>query len=289
MPQLKWIGGALQKVGLVNSLGALIDGDNPLSVSPSASTLTDYFVSASQGDISGVTPFYMYGKNPSISTTTDPEDIWNGGSDYTGFPTGAAEQMEIFSSSALDTITGTGARTVTIFNLMDSTGAALPDITVDLDGTTPVSLGPLSYYRGGTLMKVITAGSGGENAGTLTLRHVTTTANVFAVMPTGQNHTAIGARTVPLGKTLLARAQMGMARANGSPGSATMTLRARENGKVFQAIANPEISHSRDYTSLRGVYFVFPERSDIKFRCEVVSDNNTIVTVEMNGILIDNA
>ncbi len=129
---------------------------------------SDMYLEAAMGNLAGVADFEKFGKNSDIDTGTDPEDIWNGGGTYTGFPTSAAETLEIFSSDAADTSAGTGARTVTIYNLLDSTGAESPSITVSLSGTTPVSLGALTYYRGGSRMKVITAGSGGENAGTLT-------------------------------------------------------------------------------------------------------------------------
>ena len=185
---------------------------------------TLYELEVAKGNVVGHTSFEKYGKNPIVGTGT-PEDIWNGGNDYTGFPITAAETMEIFSSDATDTSAGVGARTVTIFNLLDSTGAEMPDITVSLNGTTPVSLGAGLYYRGGTRMKVITAGTSGANVGTLTLRHTTTTTNIFAVMPVLANQTAILAYTVPLGKTLYIKASFGMSRASGAAGSAIVSLR----------------------------------------------------------------
>ncbi len=246
-----------------------------------------YGLEVASGNVTGVAIFEKYGKNPDIDTGSAPEDIWNGANDYTGFPTGSAETLEIFSSNANDTAAGTGARTVRIFNLLDSTGAEVADVDVSLNGTTAVSLGAGLYYRGGSRMKVLTAGSGGENAGELTLRHTTTTANIFAVMPALNNQTAICAYTVPLGKTLYVnRLNMQLGRANGANGSATMTFRARENGAVFNSVVNPTITNQASYT-FSGGYFMFPARTDLKMRCEDVSDNNTIITAEFGGYLVD--
>ncbi len=248
----------------------------------------DFKYRVARGEMPGRSIANKYGKNPDIDTGSAPEDIWNGGSVYTGFPTGAAEALEIYSSDAADTSAGTGARTVEIYNLLDSTGAAMPNKTVTLSGTTPVDVdGVVAYYRGGSRMKILTAGSGGENAGTLTLRHKTTTANIFAVMPISNNQTAIGAYTVPLGKTLYidsVNARIG--RASGAAGSAVMRLLARPHGGVFNTVINPEVTTEGPYTN-DGTWYVFTERTDIKWNCFSVSDNNTIVTAEFNGILVD--
>ncbi|MCP4181404.1 MAG: hypothetical protein GY756_26885 [bacterium] len=249
----------------------------------------DYYLELKKGNISGEEQWDGYGRNTSIGTGTTPEDAWNGGGIYTGQPTGAAETMEIRSSDANDTSAGTGARTVRIYNLLDDTGASMPDLDITLNGTSWVSLGVLEYFRGGSKMKVLTAGSGGENAGELTLRHTTTTANVFAVMPAGRNETAIGAYTVPLGKTLYMRRPLySMSRANGSAGSANVTLRARAHGGVYLTIIPPEITDAHDFNANFPSYFKFEERTDITNRCESVSDNGTILSVDMAGILVDN-
>ncbi len=239
------------------------------------------------GNVIGVSEFHQFGKNPQIDTAAG-EDVWNGGGVYTGHPTGAAETMEILSSSINDDAGGSGALTVEISNLLDSTGAEADAVTVALDGTTPVSLGALTYYRC-TKVKVLTAGATGSNEGTLTLRHTTTTANVFAVMPIGANETTIFAYTVPLGKTLLIDAgSVQMARASGAAGSASTSFRARPDGGVYNTVVSPEITNSSGYFINGKNYMVFQAETDIKLRVDSVSDNLTIVTGNIRGLLIDN-
>ncbi len=248
---------------------------------------SDLHFEASLGNVPGIEVLNFFGKNPDIDTAA-PEDVWNGGLTYTGQPTGAAETMEIFSSSVNDDTGGTGAITVEISRLLGSTGAESDPITVTLDGTTPVSLGAVTYYRS-TKVKVLTAGSTGSNEGTLTLRHTTTTANIFAVMPIGANETTIFAYTVPLGKTLLISAgSVQMARASGAAGSATISFRARPDGGVYNTVVSPEISHGSGYAVNGKNYMLFTAQTDIKVRVDDVSDNDTIVTGNIRGLLIDN-
>lgn len=229
--------------------------------------------------------FEKFGRNE--ATGTGAEDIWHGGGLYTGFPTGAAETMEILSSSTADTAAGeggTGARTVTIKNLLDADGGMAGDLTVPLNGQTTVSLGATTYTRS-TRILVKTAGSGGGNAGELTLRHTTTTANVFATVPAGYNRTLIAAYTVPVGKRLfINRANCRLSRPNGAAGSASMTFRARPDGEVFDTIFAPELTHSESY-NYDGPYLVFEAKTDIKWRAESTSNAGSIISAEFSGYL----
>ncbi len=249
----------------------------------------NFALEVAKGNVASHASFEEYGKNIDIDAVSAPGDIWDGGDEYTGFPTGAAETLEIFSSSALDTSAGTGARTATIYNLLDDTGAAVADVTVTLNGTTAVSLGAGLYYRGGTRIKVITAGSTGANQGTITLRHTTTTTNIFAVMPELANQTAIAAYTVPLGKTLyITGIKLEMSRLSGAAGSAITSFRGRPNGGVFNTVVSPTITDSNGYITPSDSIFKFTERTDIKGRVESVSDNDTTVTCVFTGYLVDN-
>tara|TARA_R110000772_G_scaffold25194_1_gene65829 strand:+ start:12980 stop:13831 length:852 start_codon:yes stop_codon:yes gene_type:complete len=241
-----------------------------------------------QGLIQGHTAVEKFGLNPLINTATDPEDIWNGGGLYTGFPTGAAETLEVFSSDANDTAAGTGARTVIVENMLDANGVPQPNITVALNGATPVSLGAGVYSRA-IRVGVLTAGSAESNLGEITLRHTTTTTNVFAVMPVSYNQTTVCGYTVPAGHTLyLDNVQFQMARTGGLAGSANVSLRARPFGGAFRAKISPTITDSQGYTNLDSNYRVFTERTDIVARVESVSDNGTIVSANLGGVLVVN-
>lgn len=185
----------------------------------------DLGVDVAQGLIEGLSQVNKFGRNPDIDTATDPEDVWNGGGDYTGQPDhgDASETVDVYSSSADDAAAGTGARTVELAGLAGNWRQYTEKIT--LSGTTPVA--SVRSWRRIYRIKVLTAGSGGENAGTITCEHTTTSANVFAVMPTNRNQTAIAAYTVPGGKTgYLQSLHAAMTMSAGASGSADIsTLR----------------------------------------------------------------
>lgn len=298
-----------------------------------------------------------FGRNPDVDSTTDPEDVWNGGSTYTGFNATADENIEIFSADANDTGTlvssgtatggsrttivdsaatfqtdsvavgdllindtkathgviasvdsetqvtvhrmhgdhpntvklnvsgdsyrianasGTGAAVVRMNQLLDEDFTQQDAAYAILNGTTGVTV--TGDFARCPRASVILAGSGGTNAGAITIRQATTTANVFAVMPAGYGQTQIGAFTVSAGKLLVVRrVRCSIVRANGSAGSATILLMARRRGEVFRAIRSFEIQTGAptEFTAVGGD--VLPPMTDVKFRVDQVSDSNTII------------
>jgi len=231
--------------------------------------------------------FSKFGQNPDIDTWA--EDVWNWGWTYTWFPTWAAETLEIFSDSTADNwTTATWALTVEISWLLDWDYNEVSPITVTLDWTTAVSLWAWTFIRASRI-KVLTAWAWWANAWIITLRHTTTTANIFAKLPVWNNQTTIMAFTVPAWKTFYAdRVGIQMSRVNWWAWSAEVSIRVRELWWVFRWIRNPNLSNSQSYTYENNWYLVFTEKSDVKVRVDTVSDWNTAVSAEMDWIFIDN-
>lgn len=172
-----------------------------------------------------------FGRNRDVDTASTPEDIWGGGGLYTGFPSGAtatvAETVSVVSASASDASAGTGLRTVLLAGL-SSTGVDQTE-TITLNGLTPVT-SSLTWYR---VMRVVgmTAGSGGTNAGAITIRHSTTTANIFAVMPAGTSDAQAAVYTVPVDRVgLFTRAHISVSNSGVSAQEATCAVAARTFG-----------------------------------------------------------
>ena len=107
----------------------------------------------------------------------------------------------VVSSSAADSAAGTGARTIVI-TYLDQTGAGPFTTTVTLNGTTAVntSVSNICFVQN---MRVNTVGSGGVNAGVISLRASTAGAGVtIGSFAASELQTFWAQYYVPLGKKL---------------------------------------------------------------------------------------
>lgn len=240
-------------------------------------------LSIAQGKFSGYQNINRYGVTPSFDVSGAPIEIWGGAGVYTGFPTSTLETVSIVSSSANDTSNGTGARTILISGLDGN--YEFQSETITLNGTTPVT--SVNTYRRLNVAQTQTAGSGGVNAGTITINHSTTTSNVFLIMQIGTNQTNDSAYTVPAGKTGYIRRI-----ASSIFGSNTVTIQAnlwiRPFGGVFV--------RRRPFFVLGGTPWIdeiygglaVSEKTDIIVRVSSTSANNTTASGGYDLILVDN-
>lgn len=176
-----------------------------------------------------VTYVSVNGLNDDADCTAADEDIWHGGGLYTGFPTGSAETLTVTSASDNDTSAGTGARQLRIYGL-DSSGSLQTEV-VSMNGTSGVTT--TNTFSRCYLVRVISSGSGGSNAGDITVKHTTTTANIFAVMPAGQSRTKLSNYTIPTGKRGMLTAYWASMSNNSAPGTtarARVAIYTRESG-----------------------------------------------------------
>jgi hypothetical protein len=150
-----------------------------------------------RGQIQGHTAVSVFGYNPDVDTSE--ETVWPDGGTIP-HPT-TASVLSISSSSANDTSAGTGARTVYVEGL-DGDYNVVSE-TVILNGQTAVST--VEEYLYVNAFYVITAGSGGQNAGNINAGTGTVTAGVPAVLydiiAAGYNNRTTGHYCVPAGYT----------------------------------------------------------------------------------------
>jgi hypothetical protein len=260
---------------LTSSLNSIIQSD----ADAQTVRIIDPEIAISKGLFQGYSLVNKFGRNSDIDTGTTPEDIWNGGGIYAGFPTGSPEEFQVFSSSASDT----GVLTFTYLPTIDSTEWLQANVT--LNGTTPVNTG-ITGYRMHTAM--YSSGTPtGFNVGTITVRHITTTANIFCVMAIGRSQTNVAAYTVPAGYT--AYIHRVFCRVLGSTtGICDGALWIRGNGgsprlrRPFSA-ANADAFEEEPYGGL-----VVSEKSDIIIRITSVSVNNLDVIAGYDIILVKN-
>jgi hypothetical protein len=260
---------------------------DPLGGGGEGGSSTKYGLDIQRGLVPGVSVIHKFGRNPDIDTIDGFEDLWNGGGEYTGFNATVAETVEVFSSAGAgvnDTAAGTGARTLKVIGL----GAGFVSQTEDiiLNGTTPVNT--VNDYIRLDRALVLTAGSGGANAGDLTIRQNVTTANVFAVMPAGGNRTLIACYTIPFGK--VGYVSSGFASlAKKKDAFCNVQALARFPGSVFQIVewftigANGNSYVTRDF---KIPLDAAPAGTDIKISADT-SQNDVGVAGGFEIILVD--
>lgn len=232
------------------------------------------------GGIEGREIVNKAGRNPDIDSGTLPEDVWNGGGVYTGFPT-QLETVQVVSTSAADIAGGTGARSVRIVGL-DSSYHVQSEV-IPLNGLTPVN--SLNQYLRVHTARIVSAGSGLVNAGNIICRHSTTTANVFFNMAVGYNQTNVSAYTVPAGYSALLTSIFGYIRGGANTAIGGM-LWIRVFGEVFRSRRPFIISSNVDLKDdiLGGL--VLPEKTDIIVRINSASANNIEVVAGYDLVLV---
>lgn len=184
-------------LGHHSSLSSPLNSQVPLDADATVTRNIDSELSIAAGFFDGYSIVNKAGLNLDISTNSVPEDVWENGGTYTGFPTGSAETVTVISTSTNDTDGGSGARTIRIVGLDADYNEQSETITLNgTVGATSVN----TYLRVHTA-SIQTSGSSNAafNAGTITVRHTTTTANVFLTMRIGSNQTNCSGYTVPAG------------------------------------------------------------------------------------------
>lgn len=235
-----------------------------------------------ESKMSGYAIVNKFGTNQDVDTGSVPEDVWELGGEYTGWAT-AAEKIEVFSSDANDTAAGTGARTVRVTGL-DANYNIIAE-TITLNGITGVQT-TNNFIRAHTA-STISAGSGGVNAGTITFRQATTTANIFLSMIAGRNQTNCSCYTVPASKTAYMR-KLQSAVSTNLAASLEGNIWTRSFGGVFRSRRPFFIGNAVPLIDEIFGGLVFTEKSDIIIRITASS----LVNASLNGgydlILVDN-
>lgn len=236
------------------------------------------------------------GNNPDVDTGALPAAIWDGatlgvlnGIDHKVIPLAtSAVAMELVSSSANDTAAGSGARTVTI-NYLDGTYTQ-KTVVLTLNGTTGVPL-PENVLRINSFL-VLTAGTvGANNVGNLSIRAVGGIGATYAYLRAGLGVTRSSLYTVPANFTLTVMAFVfSINRSSLNDGWASVAFAFQND--VGRLLLGLEVSCSTSTPYRHEVtgmpLTILPEKTDVWFRCESVSQSNTNVTAGMLGYIRPN-
>lgn len=256
----------------------LTDGTNIANITTDGAVQTQerYFAIA-KGDVSGHSALLKFGRNPDIDASVE-ETIWEGGGIYAYDAT--AQSLEIVSSSSDDTDGGTGARTVTLIG-QDANNAEQTAV-ITLNGTTAVAISGtwLRVYR----CSVTTTGSGGVNAGTLTVRLAGAGATRL-IIGVSNGQTLMAVYTIPAGYTGYILHYYASANAQ-TAAYVDVKLFTRSSAGVVNLKHQQAISSGYfDYKF--GVPFRITEKTDIYLNA-VSSANNTDVCGGFDMILVAN-
>jgi len=126
--------------------------------------IPEYLIEVAKGNVPGNSIVGVTGANFDVDVAND-EDIWGPGGTLV-YPT-AEEAWEVVSDSASDAAAGSGAQQVLV-QYLDGDYKAQSE-TVTLSGLTPVPLLAVDSFRH-QQSNVIAVGSGGENAGNISIR-----------------------------------------------------------------------------------------------------------------------
>jgi hypothetical protein len=236
----------------------------------------------SRNQIQGHSDVIVFGYNPDLDTTE--ESIWpNGGT--VPHPT-VASVLKISSTSASDTASGTGARTVFISGV-DGSFQTVGE-TVILNGQTEVNTVNLYLYV--NEFYTLTVGSGGANAGDINAGTGTVTAGVPAVLYdmiyTGFNQRTTAHYCVPAGFTgYMVRGVITAGQASGST-AVTSFLKQHGTDNILRVGAVSAINNGSVVYDFDPPYTI-PEKNCVGASA-IGAANNNIVSSFFNIVLIKN-
>jgi len=263
------------------------------TMSPQVSTLkgiehsspNDFELSLAEGKIANHSIIHKFGRNSDIDTGTVPEDIWEGGGLYTGFPIGDVETVDVYSTSTSDTSAGVGAKTVLIKGL-DSNFNYIEEV-VTLNGTTHVT--SVNQYSRCNVGIVKSAGTSLGNVGLITCEHTSISANVFFAIPVGLNRTHVSAYTIPAGYTgYIKKLYFTLQTGGNNDQDCNVDLMIRPFNQVFQSRRPLGLSSGYEINDTIYGGIKVDEKSDIVLRVFNVSLNNTAITGGFDLILQKN-
>lgn len=187
-------------------------------------TFEPFGLQVARNQIQGHSGIIIFGYNPDVDTSE--ESIWPDGGTIP-HPT-AASVLKISSSDANDTSAGTGARTVLVSGLDGDYNTVTE--TVTLDGQTAVNTTNSFLYV--NAFYVLTAGSGGQNAGVIYAGTGTVTsgvpATIYDLIAAGYNNRTTAHYCVPAGYT--GYMVSGLITAGQASGSTSVTAYLKQHG-----------------------------------------------------------
>jgi hypothetical protein len=240
--------------------------------------IPEYPLQVALGRVYNATSYQVHGENPDVDTGT--EDVWSQGGTWA--PPTAARVHAIVSSSVNDAGGGTGARTMQVWGL-NAAGSEVTE-TVALTGQVPVNTANSYLYI--RKMRVLTAGSGGTNAGVITAT-ATVDNTVSSAIPIGLGESHEATFMVPSGYTALVVSWWCSVQGGGTTrvDAALVGYTTAGNARVEYAHVAVQVGGTSSFRQDYPFPLSFPALTIVKIRATSGSDNAD-VHAGMNILLV---
>lgn len=257
----------------------IVHGESPIL------TFGDFHFLAALGLAHDVTYIHKFGRNEDIGTAA-AEDLIAGGGDYAGQPSDTTpEIIEILHPNGADNSSSTGMKTVRLVGLRTATATEYTSEDIELTGTATDSAN--TWWRIISI-RGLTFGTGGTNAGTITARSKTTTAEIFGVVQVGAGRSQICVFTAPYGgKTAIKDMRVSIVRPATGTGNASVVINSRPSGSGGYAIReNWDLTTSQAVHDYRQTPLILEAGEDIIIRAASVSANSTTATCSFDCFVL---
>ncbi len=241
---------------------------------------TTFEIEVGKGAVKNTSWILKDGINFDVDTGSVPEDIWDGGGVYSGFPTGAAQQFVAVSTNAGDT------GTLTFYYLESATSTEYKTKTVTLNGTTPVLTGVSGIRCNYGFYQHASSGTA-FNLGEISLYHQVTTANVFFRMPIGYSQSYCSGVTIPKANIGYVFSATSSIRGTGTTAQyADAIIWTRRFGGSPLLRNAYTLTNNTPYIELLEYAFAIPENTDFIPRVLAVSTNNSVIQASYRLLLL---
>jgi hypothetical protein len=225
------------------------------------------------GRQSGFSIINKFGVNEDIDTTSTPETIWSHGGQFPFLDVGIA--MDVVSTSANDTLAGSGAQIVRVTHYETDNTEVINDY--DMAGLSRVQIS--DDVKIGTRIEVIQSGASMSNEGEINLVDRATGLVVYQSVEIGEGQTLSAVQICPKDKVGIVRKHsVTFAKTQAPAGSADLRFNLRKaNGSVLTkhptVISTTKEADEYEYPDGSGVEMV---AGDIVYwECTSVSANDT--------------
>ena len=246
-------------------------------------TSLEYSADAALGNRSSISVWNKFGYNLDVDSAAE-ELIASFGGSINIMTTG--DTLDVVSSSTSDTAAGTGVRAVYIIGIDEN--SVEQEELVTMNGTTPVTT--TKQWLGINRVYAISAGSGGDAAGTITIDDTSNAVGVQATIPQGSNVTQQSVFHVPINKTFLAKwLVLNGRKLSGGGGSPRITFKgwsySRVTGMTYE-IFREDIDTDVENTIELNPSVPFPVGGrEVLYFTASTDVNNTAVNCRFSGTL----